>query len=626
MVSRISSGERNRQVSLGSDVQRTSSDYARELQSAPRSQRTPDILRVVPPTRVLRGFGAIFAQGHLKSFGLANGHSADPLELARQNHHVDTDRMFYSSRKATKINAFISHVWSAPRWTKALALLFYRNTTTAAISAIVVWLISTSLCIIFIGNGDFTSLGGKDLVPQLVWAPMATFFIVFFFGHMLDFDWSGEGWWLDKLCIHQSRKDLQDSALAALPEFVAKSDRIVILWSDSYFERLWCNAEVATFTAVNKGADKIDFVPLWLAPWILSTLLCDIFSITLWNRLSVWIMDVGVFLAENNYPLCLEKFLTPFLGIGAAMGTAYLPMVIPNLLSLRNKIEDHKLMLSHIERFRLQDAKCSDENDRAFIEEHVGQLFLDPSAVAVGGREWQFLEPEQQAASIGRFNTFVQTSFKRSICTRVGEVSRVPYWLALLAFMPLSFASVANVLGCDGADCKQSAPVEGYHDNITQFMLTNGFTWAVGIFLVYPTTYAVMLKGLHRCMDVTHNRVLQVILCAVTIAASYYYMGFVEGLAAAIFVNTVTDGAFYWWITSATFLALLCWWNYYLFTPDFQHVLNSIATSTSSAEGMHETLLGAMLSDKDVREKSYFDDDTKGTCMCAPVDETTFEI
>jgi len=574
-----------------SDMEARSS-YLHQLQATPNVLRNPQIMRCVRSSKVLEGFGAIFrhqAAAKKKAMGVGGVEQQDAsAAIADDKEHEASDKAFYGTMQTTSIDGFVSHVWSASRWRKALALLFYMNTGLAAGVAIIVWLLMAVHCVVVKGGGNITALGGRDLIIELVWVPMAVFFVVFFFGHDLTRGAMDKNWWLDKLCIHQTRQDVQLEGLTALPEFVARSKRIIILWSDTYFERLWCNAEVATFTSVNEGAERVDVVPLWLAPWVLSTLVCDLLSITLWNRLAVWITDVGIALSDEHLPERVVFFLTPFLGIGAAMGTAYLPMVIPNFFSFTHKLEAHNTMLKHIDEFKLASAKCSVEADREYIHAHVGQLFLQDD---FAGGDWAKVPPEAKAEALAAFDRFVQTKFKKSITNRIGEVTRVPYSLAILVFMPLNFASLANVLGCDNAPCKDAAVYEGYSGNVPEFMLTNGLSWGVGIFLVYPTAYPVMLMALHRTMSATKNwhRILKGAACMTSIAASYYYMGFLEGLCAAVFVNAVTTVNFAWIIAAIVLVACLIAWNLYLFRTENEDLkLERKVTPTDATNNLQE--------------------------------------
>merc|ERR1712024_170551 len=84
-------------------------------------------------------------------------------------------------------------------------------------------------------------------------------------------------------------------------EVTGCSRRLCILWDETYFERLWCNAEVATFSATREDAAAIDFMPLWLPPWVISALLLDILCSSLVAHMS-WVA------------LPLAKFFQSWLG------------------------------------------------------------------------------------------------------------------------------------------------------------------------------------------------------------------------------------------------------------------------------------------------------------------------
>lgn len=72
-------------------------------------------------------------------------------------------------------------------------------------------------------RGAKESEGESQREPMLghwlseVWIPTGVFFVVIFFGHHV---WprSHMDWWLDKLCIHQTREKLKEQGVAALPE------------------------------------------------------------------------------------------------------------------------------------------------------------------------------------------------------------------------------------------------------------------------------------------------------------------------------------------------------------------------------------------------------------------------
>ncbi|CAE7653746.1 unnamed protein product, partial [Symbiodinium pilosum] len=112
-------------------------------------------------------------------------------------------------------------------------------------ASVVAFALSAVLLLYFESPG---SLAGNPLLPRAaVDFPMVVFFMFFFFGHRLTLGVWSPSLWLDKLCICQSDEDGKAEAISALPEFVRRSSRMLILWDETYFERLWCNLEIAIF-------------------------------------------------------------------------------------------------------------------------------------------------------------------------------------------------------------------------------------------------------------------------------------------------------------------------------------------------------------------------------------------
>ena len=74
---------------------------------------------------------------------------------------------------------------------------------------------------------------------------MAAFFLVLILGQQLAgaCGFKSASLWMDKLCIHQTDMDEKAEQLEALPIFLTRSERMLMLWDDTYFERLWCSLE-----------------------------------------------------------------------------------------------------------------------------------------------------------------------------------------------------------------------------------------------------------------------------------------------------------------------------------------------------------------------------------------------
>lgn len=516
----------------------------------------PDLFRAVHPKRVLSCFAEVFSGSVIAAAAITTNSEIQPSDPLNESNaaHAAADQVYYASQQVDRVGAFLSHVWSAARWLKALGLYYYMNIESAAIASIGAWI--TTICAMVIINGP-TGMGAKPgLLKVFLGVPMLVFIAVLFGGHLVRVP--VQSLWLDKLCIHQSRKDLQIKGVSAIPEFVAKSDRMIVLWSDTYFERLWCNAEIATFAAINGGAARLDMLPLWLSPWILVTMSVDTISIIISNKLFVWIPQAGEYIASAGIieEPSLLTFSSLFVGVGCAFTVAYLPLVLPTWHAIRTKLDIQAKMLAQCAEFRFESAKCGIESDRVVVADLIKSL-------------WKETEDPIKA-----FDKFVNEKLSEHVVESVGSPTTIPYRLCLLLFLPLLFSSASNVFGCDGMPCKMAAEIEfGEGVGPAQQMLTNAAAWAVGFFGVYPTVYPVMLY----LMNVARTKFKVSLfargvteLCAIT--ASYTYMGFHEGFAAGVInaasseiVNGSTRDICLWTGALVLYIVLLICWNLHLF-------------------------------------------------------------
>ena len=210
---------------------------------------------------------------------------------------------------------------------------------------------------------------------------MLSFFVAFIFGQQL-FGSSSLSLWLDKLCVDQSNMEMKRQQINCLPVFVARSSKMLILWDDTYFDRLWCNLELATF-AHYAGTEKVDLLPLWLAPWLLCSILSDLLSASLFELLehvfpnwsAAWVNEV-ISIAESilGHNHAMLTFVAWFV-IWMMSSIVYLPASIPSFFSFRIKSESHRLMLQQMSSFDVRAAKCTLPSDRLLIEHQVAWVF-----------------------------------------------------------------------------------------------------------------------------------------------------------------------------------------------------------------------------------------------------------
>jgi len=69
---------------------------------------------------------------------------------------------------------------------------------------------------------------------------------------------------LDKACISQVDTRSQRAAILKLGAFLAKSDQVIVLYSNVYLKKLWTVYEVASFLVLHP-VDRMKVVPVTLA-------------------------------------------------------------------------------------------------------------------------------------------------------------------------------------------------------------------------------------------------------------------------------------------------------------------------------------------------------------------------
>jgi len=65
--------------------------------------------------------------------------------------------------------------------------------------------------------------------------------------HLAPWAFSQQTLWLDRCCIDQSSKDRQLAGIYSFDRFLSNCDGMIAFVSQSYFSRVWCVYELATF-------------------------------------------------------------------------------------------------------------------------------------------------------------------------------------------------------------------------------------------------------------------------------------------------------------------------------------------------------------------------------------------
>eukprot|EP00928_Gymnodinium_smaydae_P093716 TRINITY_DN7801_c0_g1_i2.p1 TRINITY_DN7801_c0_g1~~TRINITY_DN7801_c0_g1_i2.p1 ORF type:complete len:515 (+),score=47.31 TRINITY_DN7801_c0_g1_i2:47-1591(+) len=167
------------------------------------------------------------------------------------------------SEPVPRIGYFLSHNWSVSRFRKFLGLSYYFNMNCILLCFILVSA-SLSVCV------------NRELVPlirsaysgeyygyfcRLFCIPVSILAWLVFFDASAWLGFKGPFIFLDKTCIHQEDTQIQRQGIEKLAAFLKSSDRMVVLYSTAYTQKLWTVYEMASFLTL-RGSDHVDVVAL----------------------------------------------------------------------------------------------------------------------------------------------------------------------------------------------------------------------------------------------------------------------------------------------------------------------------------------------------------------------------
>jgi len=247
MQSPLYEGDSCNDESAGSDSAESVED------SLPMNHLSSDVpeklVRAVKPLLVTSGFGRKFA--------------------CKTGSFAETEADYSKSLAVAKIDDFISHSWQTERWTKFLAVCMVYNMPAAAVlswlAALLVLVLQLEVFSVLPRSVTFQVKHGGEVFHctysylGLVLCPCIFLFISIFWQYIC----LPTMVFVDKFCIHQSNQKLKQDGIRGIAGILRHSERLVVLWTESYFTRLWCTYELASW--VYLGKSRIRFVPVSFA-------------------------------------------------------------------------------------------------------------------------------------------------------------------------------------------------------------------------------------------------------------------------------------------------------------------------------------------------------------------------
>eukprot|EP00438_Fugacium_kawagutii_P007731 Skav217319 [mRNA] locus=scaffold3163:325845:327515:+ [translate_table: standard] len=182
---------------------------------------------------------------------------------------LGTSSQYDSLPEVPSVDFFISHSWHCSSLRKRLTLCHVLNLDMAIATSGLACLLG-ALTLVVRAGGSFSGVAEEPAYLQqglLFYLPMLVFLGAYLFGHYFD----SRSFWLDQECVHQTNTEMKFRTLQAIPAFVAKSAQMIALWDTTYFQRLWCNFELALQAKYSANTQAICVVPTWMPVWVLSS-------------------------------------------------------------------------------------------------------------------------------------------------------------------------------------------------------------------------------------------------------------------------------------------------------------------------------------------------------------------
>ena len=130
------------------------------------------------------------------------------------------------------------------------------------------------------------------------------------------------------------------------------------------------------------------------------------------------------------------------------------------------------------------------------------------------------------------FNAYVRGPLQSEVVKSIGHEAHVPYHLCVVAFLPMSFYSLVNTLGCDSGPCETSAKSAGF-ESVEWYLAAQAFAWLLCLLLTFPLTHPILLRLIRLVMSCSEGHLqtfLAVLCCPIAYAYSYVCGGIIWGL------------------------------------------------------------------------------------------------
>lgn len=280
------------------------------------------------------------------------------LRTSKLSTEEEAEYLYGQSTSVSRIDYFISHCWSDDRSGKVFALWIHSNLNAAMLISTALAVTCTSLCrarvlpVVALPDLDF------EFFPWAFILGYTTFFLILATWQNVLARFRTTHYFLDKFCVHQTDLQLKHAGVASFAAFVSMSDCLLLLWSPMYFQRLWCFLEISALVK-SSLADESKRLPLQFIPLQLAKL-----SFYLWLTIFLVILAVQINTVFNK----------PVPDIPIIIATCAIAAYL-QIAGFRRYARDRRFLEQQLRSFSVQEAKCSDAQDRHTIEATILSWF-----------------------------------------------------------------------------------------------------------------------------------------------------------------------------------------------------------------------------------------------------------
>jgi len=357
------------------------------------------LLRGVPYLTLVAGLGKL-----LEPTGtIAAGGGADSAE--------DT---FVLSHPVDILQHFLSHSWRDSAKLKWLSLLYHVNFTHAIVAGHLAATLTLAAIVTWPWLYPVEGFSSDTIDAKVINGPMSAVYgwvtvLMLLFGHLLFRP--AQDMFLDKVCIHQTDPELKAAGIRALGAYLRRSEHMLVLWGDDYFDRLWCCYELALYIHM-KGVDAVTILPIVQGAQVLLALAMISATLTYVAVCEVLGLDLtGVF---SSLVFVLGS-LGPFAVLAWYKGTVF---------SARQRLK------AELQAFQIRDVSCFCCQVGHVLPHSGDRIPCDREFVESGIRAW--FEKDGRDG-LDAFNEVVRIEVSASVQKLLGKETVWP-WPILMAF------------------------------------------------------------------------------------------------------------------------------------------------------------------------------------------------